>query len=33
LETAEGNRAKAARLLGLEPAAFRKALRERFGNG
>ncbi|MFW6180300.1 MAG: sigma 54-interacting transcriptional regulator [Spirochaetota bacterium] len=33
LETAEGNRARAARLLGIEPAAFRKALRERFGGG
>jgi len=30
LEEAGGNRAEAARLLGLKPPAFRKALRERF---
>jgi len=31
LEQTKGNKAEAARLLGIEPAAFRKALRERFG--
>jgi two-component system response regulator PilR (NtrC family) len=31
LDMAGGNRSQAARLLGVEPAAFRKALRERFG--
>jgi len=32
LEAAEGNREQAARLLGLNAPAFRKALRERFGD-
>lgn len=32
LEVSSGNKAKAARLLGIQPAAFRKALRERFIN-
>ena len=31
LDRSAGNRAEAARLLGLQPPAFRKALRERFG--
>ncbi|RKY00007.1 MAG: hypothetical protein DRP54_06215 [Spirochaetes bacterium] len=30
LELANGNKAKAARLIGIEPPAFRKALRDRF---
>ena len=33
LNIAEGNMARAARLLGIEAAAFRKALRERFNDG
>jgi DNA-binding NtrC family response regulator len=32
LDISTGNKTKAAKLLGIQPAAFRKALRERFGN-
>jgi len=31
LDLAKGNKTKAAKLLGIYPAAFKKALRERFG--